>query len=166
MTLFRWYKEVTSSNIVADPRLASCFFFRQLRRNPTILHNLHLFRNKLPPAQFDVVLDVISSFLSNNYYRFFADFALLDSLEQYSLSDAISHIRQSAMRTISMAFKTSVAKLPIQLISKWLGFPDDLEFFVNFLQLYKVYPDKNGSVLIASIKPVEISDLEFSSRQF
>ncbi|CAI2351462.1 unnamed protein product [Caenorhabditis sp. 36 PRJEB53466] len=163
----RWLEEVSSSaDVVPDSRISACFFFRQLHWKPTLLQDLHLFRSRLSAETFCLVQDLLTSFYSNNYRRFFVLFRSLDPLLQHSLSDSVSSMRQSAMRIISIAFKTPVAKVPSRLISEWLGFPANLEFFDAFLRMYGVVPDEKGNILIASIKPVQLPDLDFLSHKY
>ncbi|CAP22830.2 Protein CBR-TAG-115 [Caenorhabditis briggsae] len=167
INVFRWYEELNaSSDVTPHPLISSAFFFRQLHRKPTLLQDLYTFRGKLSEEVFSLTKRVISSYNSNNYYRFFKLFKDLDPLLQYSLSDSVSYIRQSAMRIIYTAFKTPVSKLPSHLISDWLGFPTDTIFFVDFLQLYNVIPDNQGNVHISAIKLIEILENDQISRQF
>lgn len=164
----RWFEEVSNStDIIPNPLISACFFFRQLHRKSSILHDLYLFRRKLPHESFNLIQSIISSFYSSNYRRFFDIFQQLDPLLKHSLSDCVSILRQSAMKNISVAFKTPVARLPSQLLSDWLGFPANLEFFDDFLRLYSVIPDEQGNILISALRPpVEISYQDFSSRQY
>ncbi|CAL2040850.1 unnamed protein product [Caenorhabditis brenneri] len=163
----RWYEGVTSSkNVTPDTLIAASYFFRQLHRKPTLLQEVYFFREKLPDCTFSLIKNVILSFQSNNYYRFFLLFKSLDSLLQYSLSDSVSSLRHTAMRTISTAFKTPVARLPSRLVSDWLGFERSLDSFVDFLQLYSVIPDADGNIPVPSIKIVDIPNDDLFSRQY
>uniref|UniRef100_A0A8R1DFN3 SAC3/GANP/THP3 conserved domain-containing protein n=1 Tax=Caenorhabditis japonica TaxID=281687 RepID=A0A8R1DFN3_CAEJA len=163
----RWFEEISSSpSIDASPEIFACFFFRQLHRKPTLLHELYLFRYKMSHSTFILIRNVICAFKSNNYRHFFTQFSELEPLLKHSLSDSVASLRQTAIRTISVAFKTPVAKLPSRLVSEWLGFPKNLEHFDTFLRHYNVIPDENGDFLIASIKFVEFTMFDYSTRQY
>lgn len=163
----RWYEEVDATDkIIPDPLISAAFFFRRLHRVPTILQDLYQFRRKLSEETFILTRSIISSFLSNNYYRFFKIFKNLDPLLQYSLSDSVLSLRQSAMQVILAGYKTPISKLPSRLMSVWLGFPSNLEVFNAFLRLYNVIPDEQGNVHISSIKLNEIPTTDLYSRQY
>uniref|UniRef100_A0A1I7TE74 SAC3_GANP domain-containing protein n=1 Tax=Caenorhabditis tropicalis TaxID=1561998 RepID=A0A1I7TE74_9PELO len=151
----RWYEEVSTGTTTPNPLISASFFFRQLHLKPTLFQDLLLFREMLPEQTFSMIKGIISSFQSNNYCRFFALFKSLDPLLQHSLTDSVLMLRQTAMRTISVAFNTKVAKLPSRLMSQWLGFPSNVEFFDVFLRHYSTVPDDQGNVLISSIKLIE-----------
>ncbi|EFO84570.1 hypothetical protein CRE_21637 [Caenorhabditis remanei] len=163
----RWHDEIKSSgDITPNSLISAAFFFRQLHRKPTLLHELFIFRPKLSQDTFNLIRSICSCFYSNNYYRFFCQFKSLDSLLRYSLSDSVFTLRQSAMRIISVAFKTSVARLPSKLLADWLGFPVNIDIFNVFLHLYNVIPDDQGNILVSAIKLVEIPYENLPSRQY
>lgn len=158
--LSRWVDAalLVSADLVS--RRVLCAYILHLIPSQTALLQLYGLRGLLEEELFHLLRDILISFRSGNYVRFFRSLSQLpDDCPTVAAVEAVQAIRLRALSTIRSAYKSSDAMLPRALLAAWLSYDDISELLscfavpsaelvpVSFINVHSVLSDDSIRVL-------------------
>lgn len=115
----------TSSSSDSLTEFEAHYLLTNLGSTEALTHTLELPKKTRQHPTLQAALAINLCFLENNFVRVFKLISHLPPLQKCALFPHIQTIRSQALRTLSVAYSSSNAEVPLRILSVWLGFGED-----------------------------------------